>query len=147
MATIRQQIIDAIQPRFEGITVNNGYQTDVGRNVFLWRETPLESEELPGVVFRDKTVKKLEETFGAVIYDLPIEVVVFMAESGTTTDELRKAVADILKAIAVDVSWGAIAEDTQIPDSDSMDIDHGDKIRGGIQFEFSVLYSADRWST
>ncbi len=45
-AARRDQIVAAIVIRLKGILVSSGYQTDAGRNVFLWRTTPLGQSEV-----------------------------------------------------------------------------------------------------
>jgi hypothetical protein len=48
--SIRQQIVDAVEEQFQTITTANDYETNLGSNVFLWRDlvaSPALPAELP----------------------------------------------------------------------------------------------------
>lgn len=137
--------MNAVDARLKTILAQNGYETDIGLNVFPWRTSTLEDAELPAICCRDGDSKKYDETVGEVIRELPVEITVILASGATTPDELRAVLADVYKAIAVDVSWGGLAQDTAIPNIDNMTVEQGEKIQGGASVTISILYSTNRW--
>jgi len=111
--TLRQKIVDAIDARLKTIKTANGYQTNLGNNVFEWRVTPLNSDtELPGAVYSD-TQDTIDLTIGLHLHTL--KIVINMAAKGSASpSDMRKLIGDIHKMIGVDVTWGGLAEDTKI---------------------------------
>ena len=60
MSTIRQQIMDAIETRFEGISVANGYNSDMGLHVSHWKATALNADDFPALEYRDIGCERME---------------------------------------------------------------------------------------
>lgn len=145
MPTIRQQIIDTIQARFEGITVVNGYQTDIGLNVTSWKETPWDEGIYSGVDVRDPDCTGSADVFPAHTFKLTVKATAFAKVGAGTVDEIRdKTLSDINKAIGIDPSWGGLAINTE-PPTDSIIIEHKDKIIGGCEVTFVVQYRTKAW--
>jgi hypothetical protein len=138
MLTIRQELVAAVVARFGGITVAGGYLTDTGKNVVLWAVNPLPQEKLPGIVVRDR---RCETTlvgrvahehryyFEADLYS-PIAV------------DVRAVLADVQKAIAVDIRWlvggRPLAVDTQ-PLDDELDRGQEERLLNGCRYRFVVI--------
>lgn len=59
--TKRQIIVNHVVAKYREIRQANGYETDVGQRVFVWRDVPLRPEQTPAIIVRD-----LDE-----IHDLP----------------------------------------------------------------------------
>lgn len=106
----RQQIVNAIKTRLQGITVANGYQTDLGNAVYEWRLTPYQSTELPCADVRD-TTESVEATVEVHIHKTTMEVKV-LGSTGSLPADIRKRLADVVKAVGTDLTWGGLAEDT-----------------------------------
>jgi len=139
---IRQQIVDAIKTRFEGITVANGYSFDI--DVFKERKTQICHEELPALVFMDTGISEAEGSIGGFRWHLNI-LVWLSAEGGTSNDDIRKMLADVYKAVGSDYTWGGLALYTMQPEGDEIFLDHeGNKITGA-QVKLKIVYDAPPW--
>lgn len=114
MGTLRQQIVDAIVTRFKTITVANGYQTGLGTRVFLARPTEPTDEECPCLNIWDVDEDNSRRLNSVHEHRLKMQVFVYQAGSTVAGGAyIRKAVADIFKAIGQDVTWSALALDTE----------------------------------
>ena len=145
MPTIRQQIMDAIQTRFEGITVVNGYQTDIGRNISLWKDNPWEQDVDFGVDIRDPECAGSVDAYPTHTFRLTVKATAFARAGASTADVIRdQTIADINKAIGVDTQWGGLAMNTE-PPTDTILIEHRDKIIGGVEVIFVVVFRTKAW--
>lgn len=105
-----QLIIDAVLAQLKTIKATAGYETNAGSNVFEWRANPVEEGEMPGIMLRD-TFPEEVLTVGAHEHKLLIELFVFTCGS-TATTQARQVIADIVKVMGSDRTWGGLAEDT-----------------------------------
>jgi hypothetical protein len=118
MASIRQQIMDKIESRLGTILVSNGYQTDIGNNVFPWLlSTPA---SLPAVVFRDMR-RDVTAHIESCLSTVTVETEVFGA-AGFTDDDIRAMIKDVVNAFGTDTTWDGLALDTDLV-SDNVVID------------------------
>jgi hypothetical protein len=143
MDSIRQQIVDALVTRLEGILVNKGYETDLGLNIFEWRTTDFQESELPGCVVRDPDEET--EVKGQYHYNkLNIEIEAKTKNSPvtalTTARESRKVIADITRAIGTDPTFGGLAIMTDPVDNESLDMEQKDRQFGSILMKLNILY-------
>lgn len=144
MSIKRQQIVDAIKTRFQGITIANGYNSNLGSNVFEWRVTNLNNTEFPACVYRDVTNIRQEGAIGSFRWALNIEIQL-ITDGGTSAAEIRKIIADVYKAIGTDSKWSGIAVTTEQPESDEMDVEQHEKKQAGALIKLSIIYDAPRW--
>lgn len=108
MPTPRHQtLVELVKRRFQDIRIANGYNTDLGLRVTLWRDTTTanwQTEELPAVNLRDKSAE-IEQ----VMVSRQEHNITFEADAATKAANLdiegRKILADMLKAIGVDRKW------------------------------------------
>jgi hypothetical protein len=141
MASIRQQIIDKIESRLGTILVSNGYETNIGNNVFPWLMTAPTS--LPAAVFRDPT-RDISVHNEAHLFTLSVEVEVFGA-AGFTDDDIRKMVQDVVRAFGTDATWDGLALDTNLV-SDCAVIDtQANAVKSGL-IKFTVTYRGGQFS-
>jgi hypothetical protein len=141
MPDVRETIVAAVKTRFQAILVSGGYRTNLGNNVFLWRNlaaTPLDANELPGINIKDTKCASDQNTSHVQIHNLLIEVEGLAASSATPTD-IRKMISDLQQAILVDRSWGIYNVDTR-PIGDAMDIQHKEDVVGGFRYQFTIIY-------
>jgi hypothetical protein len=97
---MRQVIVEAIEKRLR----------DVFPSVFAWRTTDFAAEELPAIVYRD-THDEVTVTVGCHLHKLTLECNLYCL--GEARD-MRQMLAVLVRTIGADVTWGALAEDTQI---------------------------------
>ena len=144
MALKRQQIVDAIKTRLQGILIANGYATNLGNNIFEWRVTNLNSAEFPACVYRDVSNAKQDGAIGSFRWALNIEIQL-VTDGETSAAEIRKLIADVYKAIGTDVRWGGLAVTTEQPESDEMDVEQHEKKQAGALIKLSIIYDANMW--
>lgn len=150
--SIRQKIVDAVETRFQGILTSGGYETNLGNNVFVWRDTqkvPLTSDELPALVLFDKQCEGTED--GQVLnrhhFRLTMIADIF-TDSSTGDTFVRKAIADLHKAIGVDEQWTVSTVKLAIrtkPVMDQIDIEQQEEIISAARFAFVIEFRTNRW--
>ncbi len=146
MANTRQSIIDTIDTQLKTILTANGYDTDLGSNVFEWRQVPLQASELPALIYRDAMSETEIIVLDKHTHKLTLEVEV-KTEPGAIDGTLaRKMIADVVKAIGVDHTWGALAIKTD-PLNSEIIFDEGgkEKIISGAIINFEIMYRTDLW--
>ena len=138
-ASIRNELVNAVVARFQTVRVANGFLTDAGANVFLWRLHPLTPEEMPGIVLRDRrTETRLE---GRVVHEhrLYFEADLY-APTGT---DPRALLADAQSAVGKDIRWKVgstiLAVDTQ-PLDDELDASQEERLLRGCRYRFQVIF-------
>ena len=138
-AARRDGIVVAIVTRLKGILVASGFQTDAGRNVFLWRTTPLGANEVPGCIVRDPDRRVTYEYSDTVRdYELTLEAV--GVGSPGNPDDLGALGDDIYKALLEgDRTFGGLVNDIT-PDSDEKVYDQQAQRIGALLVRFKVRY-------
>jgi hypothetical protein len=132
--SIRQKIITAIDTRLKTILIANDYQTNMGNHIFAWREEALQESELDGLIYKDRTESKVEGC-GIDEMTMPVEI-----EIDSTSPELvRKCLADLEKAIAVDRTWGQLAIHTKLETSE-MAVEQKEKSFAASKILMTVEY-------
>ena len=127
----RQKVVDKLKLRLAAITIENGFQTDIGKNggkeIERW-PAQYQGEELKeatrlGIFDLVNTSTQTDPREKAIPNTLPMQVRIFH-ERGTTPDELGIMMADVMRAIVRDPvtglyepTFGGLAIDTK-PTSD-----------------------------
>lgn len=133
----RQQIVTAIDARLKTILISNGYETNVGNNVYEWWSMPLIESELPGLIYRD--TQEIEAlSIGYHIHTLTIEIDAFVVGSNSPSD-LRKLIADVIISIGVDETWGELAEDTR-PVEETIQIEQEERKIAAVKIKIEIDY-------
>lgn len=114
--SVRQQIVDALDTLFKRLLRTIGYETNLGANVFWWRATPLQLSELNAILAED-TVEQTVAAIGEHLHTLTINLELWLRPASRTDagEEARQAVADLYRAIGIDTTLGAIAQDVSPP--------------------------------
>jgi hypothetical protein len=145
--SIRQKIVDLVLTRFKGILVSGGYETNLGQQVFGWRDTankPFAETELPAINIRDVRDTIQPQTAQIWHHQLEVQADIIAASGVTTAQDIRKMLADVYKAIGVDRFWtdgGGIkrAFNTE-PKTDESALEQENKIIGGARINFVIHY-------
>lgn len=139
----RQKIVDAFDAQMRKIRTSEGYETDIGKNVFWWKPA-LETDALDGMVCRDTTspINVGESGINQESHNLSIEVSVFVIEDDTEPIRLRKAIADIFKAIGINPQWNGLAEWTQ-PIFANIGVDQKGQVISGGLVEVAITYTTN----
>ena len=112
---IRKRIMDALETRLEAITIALGYKTDMGNNVFRWRDTerdPIAKDELPALNFADEDDAPIQESHGPsdVIHAVPIKFNLF----ADTEENARLCWADLEQALGADTGVSTLTDDISL---------------------------------
>ena len=144
MATaIRQLVVAALDTLLKTIKTTAGYQTNLGNNVFWWRDAPLQARELPGIVCRD-IAETTVRAVGQHEHVLTVQAVISL-ESSDDGATIRKAITDITKALGTQVSpnvcLGGYAEDIDPPDSELIEVEHAGIKGFGMAVNVRIHYA------
>ncbi len=154
MSIKRQQIIDAIVTRFQGIRTTatpHAYYFNLGLHVISSRpqlinsdgsigRVPVEASECPCIMVRDPLDTTLfTDLDGNEEHRVDLEIEV-RHEGGTVTDtDLRKMEQDVRYCVGVDTTWSGLARDTSIQSCEKILL-QADKIIGGLLFRASITF-------
>lgn len=138
----RQIILNAIDTALKTIKIANGYETDLGNNIFEWREEPLQESELPAAIWRD-TDEPVEFTIGAHEHKLTVEIELY-AVGPTSPTILRKLIADVVKLVGANLTWSGNAEDTK-PQTEDIKTEKESRRIAGALVKFEVIYTTNRF--
>lgn len=152
MAIRRQQIMEAVQAALEGISVANGYRTDIGAGVKRWRPrlaegayVPFGADELPAILAQDRRCETTPLSMQEQAHRLTVEIEARCAGGETSDDLLRKILEDVRQAVGVDPTWGGLAVDTD-PQSDEFAIVQADQTLGGVLITIVIIYHTSAWA-
>jgi hypothetical protein len=138
-AARRDGIVSAIVTRLKGILVSSGYQTDAGKNVFLWRMTPLGGNEVPGCIVRDPD-RRVTYEYSDTVRDYELTVEVVGIGSPGNPDDLGAVGDDIYKALLeADRTFEGLINDIT-PESDEKVYDQQAQRIGALLIRFKVRY-------
>jgi len=139
----RQSIIDALEARLQTILTSNGYETNVGSNVYERHPKPVPIANIPCVIYAD-----VEEEISLVTQEtnrfISVELEIFTA--GTTAlNTIRKILADIEKAIGTDKgTFGGLAVTTWILEN-TLAMDQESKIISGAVMTIRIHFKTNQY--
>ena len=137
----RQEIVDIIKTRLQGISIANGYGNDIVK-VDEWAMSKLQDKDMPALVVRDTGSSADNGVSGSCTYRLSIEIDVLVSDKDTTMRMLRSVMSDVLHAI------GFESDDfyeSRTFDGDEVLVEHQDKLYGGTRMKFTVVYDTPQW--
>lgn len=149
--SIRQRILTALDTRLKTIRTSAGYETELGLNVYEWRVIDLQEMELPGLIWKDYAVGAAEpvtmimgdESLTEQIMD--IDITIKVQDGQDTASTIRKAIADVQKAIGTDETWGGLALMTS-DNGNETERDQEDRITGNVTMRIGITYHTTRWN-
>jgi len=137
MSNIRQSIIDAMEIRFGELA---GIKT-----VEVWHLGDWAENELPAIDIRDTTDEMpIEGIRGRRDHQLAVELTVKLIRS-TSAADAREMIADIIKAIGIDETYGIQNTKTFIADADLVADAANQKI-ASARVALIVKYRSELWS-
>lgn len=140
--TIRQQIVTNIDTRIKTILIPEigepVYKTDLGENVFWWRDmenNPFMASEVPGISLKDVLDNPEPYTMGHDLHRLMVEM-----DLATTTEvQMRQVIGDVEICVNTDLTWTNLAI-TTIIESDETVVEHKDQKYFGSKMLMEVQY-------
>lgn len=149
MSSRRQDICTLINTRFKGILTDNGYNSDIGRNMHAWRMSEFAESELPGATWTDDTadVEKPDKNMHNHVVD--ITVTVYCASGSTTPEAAREIIEDIQNAIGADPQWknsqGVPLALRSLPGKNTIRMEQDNKTIGQVTVNFRIVYATKEW--
>lgn len=147
-ASVKQLMTDAIQDKLELISIANGYNTDIGTNVFHWRISEFSEAELPAVNIRStnsrwETLVSFRHSW-TVEYE--IEAVAHApTEAGATLNDLE---ADLMQALGaeprIEQTFGTSAARIAINDCEHF-VKQGNITLAGVRLKLTAFFSTKLW--
>jgi hypothetical protein len=141
--SIRQKIVEAVDTRLKTILTASNYATDLGKSVKWWLSR-LDTAALPAIVCRDRLAPP--ENNIRWRRKLIIEMEIFLSQTSTPDEEMRKALADIETCIGTDVTFGGLADDTELFESEKMTMDDWDSVIVASGFYIAIEFETEPWN-
>ena len=139
---LRTQILVAIGTRLLTILTANGYETELGENVFVWRDLtrePFASSELSGIAYNDVSDESEPLTFEKELHRLTVEMTI--GASGETVEStLRLIAADLEVALNTDRTFGALAMESLLG-TNEIAIEHVENKIGILTVPLNIEYT------
>lgn len=144
--SIMQQIINAVKTRLGTIKVAASYNSDIGLNVFEFRDTAIGDESLPCIEIRDtNTETKLLESHR---HRMSLEIKIFAKDPTIST--MRGMIADVLNAIGTDPLWTVsgtrLAVNTYPVSHAILEVQHKENIILCGQVNIIIEYRTGEWT-
>jgi hypothetical protein len=140
-----QTVIDELKITLEQITVVNGYNTDAGDNVQIWRTAAITDDTvLPLIDIRDLTLQTSDDNAG---YPERFHyLMITITAIGNTSTEVREVLDDIITAINNNDEGFGLTDGSTSIDTIEMDILQ-EEIRLIIgTITLNVRYKSSRWA-
>jgi len=144
MAIKWQQIIDSLESRLKNILISNGFYTDAGNQVYLWRSAPFEVDEMPAINIRDRDDGLRQEWLGnpnRFDHELIVEIDLITASAET----LRQMIADVNHAINSDRTFDGLAIDTEYVNVAILTDEHNENIVKGGRLKIQIIYQTEKF--
>ncbi len=142
----RQDIVNAVKARMLLIRTANGYATEIGADQSEWNVTGKSPQELPSHEVRDAVEEAKVEKPNAGLYERHLEITVIaeLFEDAAGATNARLALADIIKAVGTDPTWGGLAKFTLPVEEEIKVAEEGQRI-SGVTMIFQVVYFRQPW--
>ncbi|MEW6511879.1 MAG: hypothetical protein AB1428_13085 [Bacteroidota bacterium] len=149
MANKRADIVAAIVTKLGTIATTADYLTNIGLKASEWRTIPVgETDQF--LTIRDTTddlgAESLHGVYNEQIHALTIEVHIVATDQGTNASVfIRKAIADIYKAVGADDTFGLSYVMKTDPVKDEFDITQEERKAAGAVVTLAVQYRTTKW--
>jgi len=144
----RQAIIDALIARLQTIRITNGYYTELGANVFAYRTTPIQDDELPAANVTDGDESKGDQFTGnspVLNRILDVSIDILLKEGDMSINAARRGIIDCEKAIGSDIYFGGLAFYTDFISSNIV-LDQKTNVVAGAKLMIRVTYRTTKWA-
>lgn len=145
--SLHKKINDNVVSTFEGITVANGYLTDLGSNVYFRTPHPIISDDVVGCNIQDGDVDFGNGTLSGTMHNLcTLDYDVDIFTSGDSRDaDMDKAIQDCISALGVDPTRGQTSTNTYMVRY-RIQPDTGEETILNCLFQFRVEFFLSRFN-
>ncbi|ALV25030.1 hypothetical protein CIG2463D_1465 [Campylobacter iguaniorum] len=134
----RQKIIDDLSKKMQEISIKNGYYSDIGSNVSVWKDSL--SDELPALILRDVS-DNLTHSNTTSQHSLNIQIDI-IAKGLNASWDIRQMCSDVLRA------FGEYEQSSNLEclhSSSEFVAEQKESFYILAKMEFSVIYHTKRW--
>lgn len=143
------QIIQAIKTRFESITAGSdyNYSFDIVYDNFPGVAAIEESKtKIINIRENNESLDGTREMANDTLHDIRFTVLIDLIARGYTPADLRKMKSDIYKSIGQDLTWGALAFNTEFVNARRNGRDAFDNIISDWTIEIDITFRKNAWS-
>lgn len=136
----RDDIVAALLSKLAEITVDNGYSTGCGENVYGWRRHPPAADELPCLLVNDTRLARELLPGAMAINRLQVQILAMVAGSAAP-ETARDVEADVVKCLAGWWNAGGNADALWVTGSELIMEQHENKT-GAVLIDVSIEYQS-----
>lgn len=141
--SVRQQIIDAVKTRLQDITPAAGFAFDLSDGVDEWPGGNISPNRLPCACVSDPADKPLNYLSpDHVDHEMTVEITTIVRSTPAAS---RALVAEVLRAVGTDPTWGGLAIDTN-PTGVEWHVEQREHLFCGALITLTVKYRTQLWS-
>ena len=137
----RQSIMAALEDQLQTILTTGGYNSNLGSNVYEWRDTPLESGSLPALIYRDMQ-DSIAQTFGNQEHRLTVSLDIF---DDCTASYMRGLIADVTKCLGANLTLGGLCEDVLPISDEAIQAEHDNRKIFGVSIKIIIAFVSLNW--
>lgn len=105
----RQRILQEGREALRGIRQENGFQTDIGQSVWLWKKPKLGTDDVKQYLVLMPKEDQVGEHLNNIPITLPVDIaIVVSTELDDCGEILEAALADVKKAFEADATLGGL---------------------------------------
>jgi len=150
-ASIRQQLVDAIEARLGSIAPGVAFQLPGGsyvcqgtiKGVYPWRKAAFSQTEVPAIKLDDADAKTSPGPSTMHEHKLQVDLELYVAGK-TSTSAVRSLMADVIAAVGSDPRWGGLAYWTDI-DGHTVDVEQAGDVISAALVNLTVTYRTPLW--
>ncbi len=132
----------ALEDQLQLILTTNSYNSNLGSNIYEWREEPIEEHHLPACVYRD-IQDTTAQTFGNQEHRLSVSLDVF---ANCTAAVMRGIIADITQCLGANLTLGGLCEDIGVIGDETIRVELDDRRMFGISIKIVIQYITGNWN-
>ena len=132
----------ALEDQLQLILTGSGYNSNLGNNIYEWREETIEEHHLPACIYRD-VQDTTEQTFGNQEHRLSVSLEIF---ANCTAAVMRGIVADVTQCLGNNLTLGGLCEDIGVIGDETIKVEHDDRRIFGISVKIVIQYITANWN-
>ena len=139
---LRQTIVSNIVEALQKISVENGFYSGAGSNVFEWQSKPLGEKQYPAIIVRDPSDAPTDKQTLKHVLRIEIDLAISKKTPIATAWDMREVSSDVLKVFGeYEKEAGYVC---RYLGSEAL-LEHKDSVYGGVRLEIDVEYHTQRW--
>ncbi|HHB11936.1 MAG TPA: hypothetical protein ENK62_01895 [Chromatiales bacterium] len=144
MATLWQQVSEALEAALRQIETSAGYRTDIGQRLRPWQYKAPTWDELPVMEVRAGRVEPGRPAYGLQELRIGADVLIYLP-GGTEMQTLRDHAADVMQALGADPTLGGLVDQVRVAE---IEVDPGEpeRVSDGLRLAVEATVETDPWT-